>query len=193
MTNFSYNRDIPDGPNNPSNDQPLMKVNTNSTDDLIAVDHYSFGVNNGGLHKQVQLPELLAVPGGLIANSETVYSKAVNSTGQLFFTRGSAGTEIALTSGVNGDVINAANGSTFLAGGLLIQWGTSAVVSGAGSVSFNTAFSANAYSVSITSVRSATNVDTVYFVSSNSSGFNYFNTSGGGIASIKWIAIGPKN
>jgi hypothetical protein len=50
MPNFVYNRDIPDAPNNPSDDQPDMKDNTNSTDDLIDEDHYSFNDNNGGLH-----------------------------------------------------------------------------------------------------------------------------------------------
>ena len=31
--NFIYTNNIPDGPNNPSNDQPKMKVNTNSIDE----------------------------------------------------------------------------------------------------------------------------------------------------------------
>ncbi len=53
MPLFSYNRDIPDGPNNPSVDQPKMKINTNSTDDLIDVDHFSFDESNGGYHRQV--------------------------------------------------------------------------------------------------------------------------------------------
>lgn len=39
---ISYNRDIPDGPNNPSNDQPKMKTNTNSIDDWTAIDHIKF-------------------------------------------------------------------------------------------------------------------------------------------------------
>lgn len=52
MSLFTYNRDIPDAPNNPSNDQPKMKTNTNSTDDLIAVDHVSFNDTPGGTHLQ---------------------------------------------------------------------------------------------------------------------------------------------
>jgi hypothetical protein len=55
MPLFSYNRDIPDGPNNPSVDQPKMKINTNSTDDLIDVDHFSFDEANGGYHRQVTI------------------------------------------------------------------------------------------------------------------------------------------
>lgn len=51
--NLPYNINIPDAPNNPSNDQPLMKDNTNSTNTLIGVDHYSFNDDLGGNHKQV--------------------------------------------------------------------------------------------------------------------------------------------
>lgn len=191
MPLFTYNRDIPDAPNNPSTDQPNMKTNTNNIDDLINVDHYAFNDSLGGLHKKVQLPELLAKPAGTV-NAETIYTKTVGGTGQLFFTRGTIGSEIPLTAGVDGNVISSPNGSTFLPGSNLIQWGSAAVVSGAGSVSFNTAFSATAYSVVITPIRNSSNVDIVYFVSANSNGFNYFNTSSGGIASINWIAIGPR-
>jgi len=49
----AYNRDIPDAPNNPSNDQPKMKENFNNIDTLLAVDHVSFNATNGGFHKQI--------------------------------------------------------------------------------------------------------------------------------------------
>lgn len=51
MTNFDYNTDIPFATNDPSADQPLMQQNTNSIDGIIAVDHISFGFDNGGYHK----------------------------------------------------------------------------------------------------------------------------------------------
>jgi len=55
----TYNLDIPDGPNNPSNDQPKMKTNTNSIQTLISVDHVGFNTSGsppngvGGHHLQV--------------------------------------------------------------------------------------------------------------------------------------------
>lgn len=55
----TYNLDIPDGPNNPSNDQPKMKTNTNAIQTLVAVDHVGFNTNGllpngiGGQHLQV--------------------------------------------------------------------------------------------------------------------------------------------
>src|SRR5258708_30758417 len=48
----AYTRDIPDAPNNPSGDQSKMKINTNSIDTLLQVDHISFNANNGGTHLQ---------------------------------------------------------------------------------------------------------------------------------------------
>lgn len=48
-----YNRDIPATPNNPSNDQPLMKTNTNANDDIWAVDHVGFNSLVSGKHQQV--------------------------------------------------------------------------------------------------------------------------------------------
>jgi hypothetical protein len=55
----SYNLNIPDGPNNPSNDQPKMKTNTNAIQTLISVDHVGFNTDGtppngvGGHHLQV--------------------------------------------------------------------------------------------------------------------------------------------
>lgn len=59
---FTYTRDIPDAPNNPSVDQGPMKTNTNSIDSIIAVDHYSFsgGPNSepiAGRHRQVTISQ----------------------------------------------------------------------------------------------------------------------------------------
>ena len=52
---IAYTKNIPDAPNNPSADQPAMKVNTNSIDTIIAVDHYTFADASSGTHKQVTL------------------------------------------------------------------------------------------------------------------------------------------
>lgn len=50
---ITYNVDIPDAPNDPSVDQPKMKVNTNANSQALAVDHYGYNVDNSGAHKQV--------------------------------------------------------------------------------------------------------------------------------------------
>lgn len=52
---FPYTRDIPDPPNNPSVDVPIMKVNANTIDSWTDVDHIGFNNSQGGKHKQVTI------------------------------------------------------------------------------------------------------------------------------------------
>ncbi len=53
MTNFAYNNGVPAGPNDPSDDQPEMLINTQSIQSILAVDHVTLGVDDGGTHKQI--------------------------------------------------------------------------------------------------------------------------------------------
>ena len=50
MINFNVN--IPNPPNNPSNDVSLMQENTNAENSIWQVDHLGFNVNNSGTHLQ---------------------------------------------------------------------------------------------------------------------------------------------
>jgi len=98
MSFFDYNRDIPNAPNNPSNDQPLMQINTNSIDDLINIDHFSFENDDGGLHKQVRMPIISggAKPSG-IANEILLYPKTISSQSELFLARDTNAFETQMT------------------------------------------------------------------------------------------------
>jgi hypothetical protein len=103
MSSFNYFRDIPNGPNDPSDDQPLMRINTNSIDSLIAVDHYSFGSsgNLDGWHKESTYPSFALVPAPGPPTNTTqgaVYTKDVGGgVIQLFYRREGSGVEIQLT------------------------------------------------------------------------------------------------
>ncbi len=119
MTNVIYNIDIPDGPNNPSQDQPKMKTNTNSLKSLIEIDHVGFGNNQGGYHKIVRLIAQIADP-VLVAGTGQLYSKTVLGDQQLFYESGT-GIITQLTSGVI-PVIGTA-GTTSLSSGLIMKWG----------------------------------------------------------------------
>ena len=132
MTNFAYTNNIPFENNSPSVDQPPMKINTNSISGLIAVDHIGFDFNNGGAHQQVQLLETAGgaipnpLPSGLIgAGFETLYASnlgvGADNGGQLFFVHGADAGGIQLTGPYNPSA--GYNGYTFLAGGMLMQWG----------------------------------------------------------------------
>lgn len=86
MPLISYTRSIPDAPNDPSVDQPSMKINTNSTDDILNVDHYSFNQNEGGNHKQVTFANK-NVPGAQTDPVSVLYTNSgtASSVADLFF------------------------------------------------------------------------------------------------------------
>lgn len=128
MPLFTYNRDIPDGPNNPSVDQPKMKTNTNSTDEIIDVDHYSFNDNSGGLHRQVNLVNE-ASP-SILGNS-VIYSNLQGGQ-SVPWVKNSVIDQPLFT----GTVSTSASGYTSVLGGVIIQWGQ---VNGTHAGAFNNA------------------------------------------------------
>lgn len=86
---ITYNVNIPDAPNNPSNDQPLMQTNTNAIDTILGVDHVSFNITNppdGGTHKQVTFSTKNA-PGAQTDPQSVLYtgSGTASTISQLLF------------------------------------------------------------------------------------------------------------
>jgi hypothetical protein len=145
MPNFTYTTDIPDAQHNPSNDQPDMKINTNSINGIIDVDHYGFNTSGGptdekgGTHRQVTLTNM--GPPGLGQGDGVLFSQLHRGEAWPYWQNG-LGQNLML----GGPTTLAESGSVFLAGGVLIQWGqvsASPFSSGdSGTVSFTTTFSA---------------------------------------------------
>lgn len=73
MTNFPFNTGIPAALNNPSSDQPLMLINTQSDAGIWEIDHIGFNTNNGGTHKQVTLSSK-NTPGSQTDPSSVLYT-----------------------------------------------------------------------------------------------------------------------
>lgn len=144
MTNYAYTRNIPANNHNPAVDQPPMRTNTNSTADLISEDHYSFGVANGGFHKQLRFPDLAAI-GNLaprIADSGTLWTQKADSIAptqesNLFYVPDLTNDSYQLTRTITsqktlfglltedypGSALGFFGGWTFLPGGMLFQYG----------------------------------------------------------------------
>ncbi len=146
MPNFTYTRGIPASSHNPSTDQSDMQVNNDSVDDLLLIDHYSFNnqANFSGYHKKVSLvnnPGPFPTPGGV---GSVLYG---SNNDWVFTTASLAGAGVQMTVGTK-PPIALANGSSFLPGGILIQWGTGNTVLGtltqAYTYAFSTFFSATA-------------------------------------------------
>jgi len=118
MPNITYTRGIPASSHNPSTDQPDMQINNDSIDDLISVDHYGFNDNNGGFHKVIDLVNQIAIPALPSGVGMQLYSGANN----LIFKNAQIPMGTFLTNS-NAPPIIATTGSTFLAGGMIMEWG----------------------------------------------------------------------
>jgi len=140
---FPYIRDIPESGHNPSNDQPNMKINNNSIEDLIAVDHLGFNdsfnsdPNSGGYHtiihqiRQSSNPALIPQINQLFCKNYTPDTTGGTADVQLFSTNGSGGT-VQLTG-----TSQQSDGWAWV-GGILLQWGsvTASIHNTSGTVTF---------------------------------------------------------
>jgi hypothetical protein len=219
MTNYAYKKDIPAANHNPSVDQPDMKDNTNAIANLIGEDHYTFGVSNGGFHKQIRLPKLntTADLSPRISNSGTLWTQVNTSTGastetNLHYIPGTGANDYQLTRCIAGSfslfgtnsVYQPANpvlfkpsttgGWTFLPGGMLMQYGisTNANLATNNVVDFPVPFKTFVGSIVITPVRTNTD-DKVVAIENGSislTGFKFSLSSSSRPTSITWMAIG---
>lgn len=211
MPNFTYTEDIPDGPHNPSADQPLMQVNTNSTFSIIDVDHYTFNNNNGGFHKQSTYvaPSPASTP-TTSSPQIAVYGNTGPQGTELYSIRdGVAQTEVLLIPARSGVVgpSRTTNGYTFLPGpgfgankgGILMQWGFYSTLTsgsnvltfvGLGGVSFASVVAFNP-NIQVTGFSAVSTGNIGLTISSvTNAGFTVVN-SNPLVTGIYWQAIGP--
>lgn len=193
MTVYPYTTNIPAGGNNPSTDRPNMTENFNSTNGLIAEDHYGFNGANGGFHKQARMPALVSIPTDRIDNCGTIYVKSLGNR-QLFYVNDQTTNEYQLTrvSNTNFATFSANPGWTFLPGGMLMQWGQNTSSSGA-TINFPFPFTTSCYSVQCTVTQNTTNRHFIYVRSFSNSSFvtTQLDSSGDAESStFTWIAIG---
>ena len=211
MPLFPYNRDIPDAPNNPADDQPDMKENFNSIDDLIEVDHFSFDDSLGGLHKQITLENT-----SLIANEQVLITADDDADGesQIFIESDNSGNTYQLTRMKDADFssfggfvagtveagYSMTTGWTFLPGNLLFQYGQVTRAGGISpsdiSVTFPVTFSSTDVIVTVTPISKSSgslnnNTASVRDTSVTDSGFTCkFQTSTADYKGFTWTAIG---
>jgi hypothetical protein len=162
-----------------------MQTNTNSISAWIDVDHYGFknAQNLGGLHAQVTMPVLGAIPARLLSTSGILYTKNVpvytatpQSANSLFYTAGASAKEYQLTRTINNNtqfnlfatntiyntsgITSQRGGWTFLAGGMLLMYSTCSITFGGGfgqnfAVIFPIEFTLAPYSITLTATRNS--------------------------------------
>lgn len=87
MTNITYTEDIPNPPNDPSVDAPVMQQNTNAVATLLEEDHYGFNDNDGGEHQFVRIPNHVTPSSPDDAEDSSIYTatSAVSGKANLLF------------------------------------------------------------------------------------------------------------
>ena len=193
MPFYIYEDNIPFASNNPSVDQPKMQTNTNSIDSIIAVDHHTFNDNDGGTHKQVQLSATPGingtVPSGLSGSYQTLYASVTNGAGELWLARG-VSNHLQLTG--PGVPVATTSGSSFLPGGMVIQWGkiSSAFKNVLTSANFSTPFNTTCFAMQGT-LRQGTSGSVITLTPTSTTTFDYYiNSSSSQTISFFWYAIG---
>lgn len=138
MVFVNYVNNIPFATNSPSVDQPNMLINTNAIDQLIAVDHVSFNTANGGYHEVIHFDTQAGNPAPIVGIGQ-LYTKSVTfnaTTDAALFYENGAGVVTQLTSPSGFSA--ATTGYAFLPGGILMQWGSSALNPGVAPVTVTT-------------------------------------------------------
>ena len=182
---FPIDGTIPNAPNDPADDQPIMKSNFNNIKGFLTVDHVAPGTVNAGFHSQVHINTNQAAPGLSGAVGVLFANTGTTSYSQPFWQNASVINQ--LWSGVSSQ-----NASGYIKiGNIMIQWGTNNILGGANTpVSFAPSFSATVYSV-VSNIISAGATSTSNCHNFSNAGFNIKNNSS--TQNINWIAIGPCN
>lgn len=195
MTIFTYDPNVPAANNAPKDDQPNMQTNTASIAGIIAQDHIGFLTANGGYHTIIHQGPQGADPATIVGIGQT-YTKTISGDQQLFYRSGNG-----IISQLTGPYtpIAANSGYTFLPGGILIQWLTTAVIPSLTLVNYPIPFPSGnpPFTIQITQTGTASAADVRAFsmFSSNFIGFATRITTLGSSpsessASFSFIAIG---
>ncbi|HEY3526735.1 MAG TPA: hypothetical protein VGK47_11095 [Nitrososphaeraceae archaeon] len=123
MADLVYTAGLPNPPNFPSQDVGSMQTNTNSINTWVVQDHFGFNTNDntGGYHDQVSLKDQAApgIPAGL---NGVLFSNDVAGRSWPFWQNALGSFQITGSAAANVPLA-AANGYTFLPGGIIVQWG----------------------------------------------------------------------
>lgn len=185
---YPINVNIPNAPNNPADDQPIMKQNYANISGFLAVDHIAPGTaTTAGIHNQVRLPNKTAP--GFAPGAGVLFANLGNGNSWPFW-QNAKGTFPLLGSAT----APVTPGFAVLPGGIIMQWGTVSLPSQtATTITFPTPFSAAPFSIQQTLIFPSADSGnrSVYVKSSAAANFVSFCTSSSTFSAF-WLAIGPQ-
>lgn len=211
MPIITYNEDIPQATDKPSQSQGEILDNFQGINEIWKVNHYTFADNDAGKHTFVELPVQGIAPTP-VADQSTLYTFEYQPTGanplasQLVLVQPTGGARIPISSGST----SAGNGWSWLPSGLLMKWGQQTItttnmlqtVTYPGSTpEFNDAAVSIMLVINTSGVGATNDVDTVVYLKSRGDAakftFYAFRRTNVGNAPpnagcvLSWLAIGP--
>jgi len=186
MSSYPYNPLIPAGPNNPSNDRPLMQTNFASIKSIIGTDHATFGTAvspaSDGMHNKVSLIDQGANP------STVAGVMAIWNNGDVLYYRGQSNGAVTVLGGAQ---TVSSTGRAQL-GGIWFIWGQGNF--GAGTtlnILFGApALSAAPYSIQCTGISPGIPSDGVLTGTASTTGFTAYRIPTGS-QQFYWFVVGP--
>lgn len=130
---FPINTQIPNAPNDPADDQPEMKKNFVNINSFLKVDHVDPGAANNGYHKQIHMSNQSAP--GVGTATGVLYANAAGGNSWPFW-QNALGSVSLLT----GKPTLGTNGVVYLPGGIILQWGLTALVGAPATITFTPPF-----------------------------------------------------
>ena len=184
---MTYNPNVPAATQSLGETQLPIQINFANLNTAFSANHSALTTNTDGKHEFLQMPEQISVP-ATATDEGGVYTKVTDSVTCLFWRQESNGTEVQMTTSQTPTDANP--GTTFLPGGLLMQFGSfTATANTNTTVTFNVAFGTAPYSVVCQMNRNSSNVDTIYAHTLTTIDFRARNTSNSNRTAY-YIAIG---
>ena len=176
--------------------KPILD-NFKAVDELIKVNHVSFNdAVNYGKHTTIIFPNQSGVPTTTSTQMSLYAAVASDPDGsEIFYTYPTQVTGIQLT-GLGGLGLNATNGYSYLAGGILMKWGlATGIITGANVITFPTGGGIPAFATSIFNVQYAPAVSYTLtppsaYISAQTLTTFTLNVPSTMSTSIYWFAIG---
>ena len=175
--------------------RPLIVGNFSAINTTIAVNHVAMNSAGAGKHKFVQIPSS-NIPAATGATEWAIYSNTVSGLLELFLAPPNASAVYQLTASATGFPANAINGTSYLPGGVYVQWGIKNNPGTSGNVDFTTTPSNHAFPNNTLLVipalqhNSSANESVTIQPTPTATGFSYRTTSSSANTILFWIAIG---
>lgn len=199
---MTYNPNIPNATDLLSNSQGQIKANFGKADTSFGTDHYAFSdatVNNG-MHKWSEYVNQLSAPPNN-ASISSFYGSGTPGFANIYWKQEFGGADPTKNQGASVQMtglapLSAANGYTFLPGGLLLQWGTMAILANPNpqTITYAVPFTGSPYSINISKITAdiSSTGQEIRIITGSVTNINFQvrQSSSSSANSIYWMAIG---